>query len=67
MAFPARRKAGSPHFLGQQVGSEFAFEDLAPQEVGKFTWAWLRDEPCGERTCHVVERIPAYEGSGYTR
>ena len=61
------RRISSANKSGPFVGSEFAFEDLAPQEVGKFTWAWLRDEPCGERTCHVVRRIPAYEGSGYTR
>ena len=27
----------------------------------------MKDEPCGGRTCHVVERVPAYEGSGYTK
>ena len=25
------------------------------------------DEACGDWTCHVLERIPAYEHSGYTR
>jgi outer membrane lipoprotein-sorting protein len=61
------RRISSANKSGPFMGSEFAFEDLAAQEVGKFTWTWLRDEPCGERTCHVVDRIPAYEGSGYTR
>ncbi|MBX3509227.1 outer membrane lipoprotein-sorting protein [Parvibaculum sp.] len=60
------RRISSANKSGPFVGSEFAFEDLAPQETGKFTWVWLRDEPCGERSCHVVDRIPAYEGSGYT-
>lgn len=61
------RRISSANQSGPFVGSEFAFEDLAPQEVGKFTYLWLRDEPCGERTCHVIDRTPAYEGSGYTR
>ncbi len=61
------KRISSANKSGPFVGSEFAFEDLAAQEVGKFTYQWLRDEPCGERSCHVVERMPAYEGSGYTR
>jgi hypothetical protein len=49
------------------MGSEFAFEDFSAQEVGKFSYKWLRDEPCGELTCHVTERRPLYKHSGYTR
>ncbi len=37
------------------------------QEVAKYTYNWLRDEQCGELECFVVERIPVYENSGYTR
>ena len=61
------KRISSSNKSGPFVGSEFAFEDLAAQEVGKFTYLWLRDEACGERTCHVVDRTPAYEGSGYTK
>lgn len=61
------KRISSANKSGPFVGSEFAFEDLAAQEIGKFTYSWLRDEPCGDRECHVVERVPAYEGSGYTR
>ncbi len=49
------------------MGSTFAFEDLGSQEVEKYSYNYLRDEPCGDWTCHVVERLPAYEHSGYTR
>lgn len=61
------KRISSANKSGPFVGSEFAFEDLATQEVGKFTYKWLRDEPCDALTCHVVERRPAYENSGYTR
>lgn len=61
------KRISSANKSGPFVGSEFAFEDLAAQEVGKFTYRWLRDEPCGTLTCHVVDRVPTYEGSGYTR
>lgn len=61
------KRISSANKSGPFVGSEFAFEDLAAQEVGKFSYKWLREEPCGTLTCHVVERVPNYEGSGYTR
>lgn len=30
------------------MGSEFSYEDLSPPEVEKFTYLYLRDEPCAE-------------------
>jgi outer membrane lipoprotein-sorting protein len=61
------KRISSSNKSGPFVGSEFAYEDLTSQEVKKFTYKWLRDEPCGDLTCFVVERYPAYENSGYTR
>ena len=40
---------------------------MAPQDLGKYAYTYLVEEPCGELTCHVIERIPAYEYSGYTK
>ena len=40
------------------MGSEFSYEDLSPPEVEKFTYRYLRDEPCGDLTCTVCERFP---------
>ena len=49
------------------MGSEFSYEDMSSQEVAKYTYKWLRDEPCGENACFVVEQYPVYESSGYKR
>ena len=49
------------------MGSEFAYEDLASQEVEKYSYKYLRDEQLEEEPCFVVERIPFDENSGYTR
>ena len=50
------------------MGSEFAFEDIGSQEIEKFRYRYLQEEPCGEGyQCHAIERIPQYENSGYTR
>ena len=61
------KRISSTNKSGPFMGSEFAFEDFSSQEVGKYSYRWLRDEPCGDRTCHVVERRPLYKHSGYTR
>lgn len=52
---------------GPFMGSEFAYEDIASEEVAKYTYKYLRDEKIGERDTFVIERYPQYQNSGYTR
>jgi outer membrane lipoprotein-sorting protein len=61
------KRISSKNKSGPFVGSEFAYEDLSSQEVGKYSHKYLRTEPCGKMECFVVERIPLYEYSGYTK
>jgi outer membrane lipoprotein-sorting protein len=61
------KRISSGNKSGPFVGSEFAYEDLVSQEVEKYDYRWLRTERCGDLGCEVVERIPRYENSGYTR
>ena len=62
------KRIASRNKSGPFMGSEFAYEDLGSQEVEKYGYRYLRDEPCGEGwRCWVVERTPAYEYSGYSR
>jgi hypothetical protein len=61
------KRISSVNKSGPFVGSEFAFEDLTALELGKFDYRHLGEEPCGERRCDVVERVPRYEHSGYSR
>jgi outer membrane lipoprotein-sorting protein len=50
------------------MGSEFAYEDIASQEIEKYTYKWLRDEMYNNLECFVVERSPVdKENSGYSR
>ncbi len=49
------------------MGSEFAYEDFVAADVDKYSYSYVRDEPCGPLTCAVVERVPTYDGSGYTK
>ncbi len=64
------KRISSSNRSGAFVGSEFAYEDLTSQEVEKYTYKWLREEPCpGEESlvCNVAERYPVDRRSGYTR
>ena len=49
------------------MGSEFAYEDLASQEVDKYTYKFLREETVNGRPAYAVERVPIDKKSGYTR
>jgi len=61
------KRISSNNKSGPFMGSEFAYEDISSQELKKFKYKWLRDEPCGESECYVLEQRPLYKNSGYTR
>ena len=61
------KRISSSNRSGSFMGSEFAYEDMTSQAVEKFTYRYLRDEPCGGLTCTVTERYPTDKKSGYSR
>lgn len=61
------KRIASTNRSGAFVGSEFTYEDLLADEVEKYDYRWLRDEPIGAEPSYVVERRPLYADSGYSR
>jgi outer membrane lipoprotein-sorting protein len=62
------KRISSRNKSGPFMGSEFAFEDLGSQEIEKYSYKYLKEEACGKGwQCHVLERTPAYEHSGYSK
>lgn len=61
------KRISSSNKSGPFVGSEFAYEDITAQEVGKFKYRWIKSEKCGSATCEVIERVPTYKNSGYSK
>ncbi len=61
------KRISSSNKSGPFMGSEFAFEDIASQEVEKYTHKFLRDEEFDGKPCHVIEQIPVDTKSGYSR
>lgn len=49
------------------MGSELAYEDLAPMYPSRFDYSYVGEELLDGSPCFVVERYPRYEGSGYRR
>ncbi len=62
------KRISSRNKSGSFMGSEFSYEDIASQEVEKYTYKWLRDEIYDGRECFVSERYPIdKKNSGYSR
>ncbi len=64
------KRISSRNKSGPFMGSEFAYEDLSSFELEKYSFTYLRDEPCpnqAELSCYVVQSIPKDKFSGYTR
>ena len=64
------KRISSSNRTGKFVSSEFSYEDLGSQEVGDYTYKWLRDEPCPNDTsltCFVTESYPKNPKSGYSK
>ena len=62
------KRISSRNKSGSFMGSEFAYEDIASQEVEKYTYKWLRDEIYAGKECFVSERYPVdKKNSGYSR
>lgn len=61
------KRISSSNKSGPFMGSEFAYEDIASQEVEKYTYKFLSEDRANGEECYAVERYPLDKNSGYTR
>lgn len=61
------KRIASTNKSGAFVGSEFAFEDFTLTELNKFSYEYIGEEALDGSAMDVVDRIPLYEKSGYTK
>lgn len=62
------KRINSRNKSGSFMGSEFAYEDIASQEVEKYTYKYLREETLNGIPCYVNESYPVDKrNSGYTK
>ena len=61
------KRIASNNKAGPFMGSEFAYEDLASQEVEKYTYRYDGEEAVDGHDTYRVERVPTDKNSGYSR
>jgi len=61
------KKISSSNKAGAFMNSEFAFEDIASQEVEKYSYKFLREDEYEGKKCFVIESDPVDVKSGYSR
>jgi len=62
------KRISSRNKSGSFMGSEFSYEDIASQEIEKYTYRWIRNEVYESNDCFVSERYPVdKKNSGYSR
>jgi len=61
------KRISSSNKSGPFMGSEFAYEDIASQELEKYTYRYAGDESFDGRDHFMVERFPTDPKSGYHR
>ncbi len=49
------------------MGSEFAYEDISNNTLDRFSYKLIGVEEYNSKPCYIVERIPTYKNSGYTK
>lgn len=60
------KRIASSNKSGPFMGSEFAFEDLASQEIEKYDYKYIRDDEIDGKAMFVIERDPIDPKSGYS-
>ena len=61
------KRISSSNKSGPFMGSEFSYEDISSQEVGKYKYKFIKDDKFNGRDVFVMERYPQYKKSGYTK
>ena len=61
------KRIAAKNKTGPFVGSEFSYEDIASWEVKKYSYRYIEESERNGHPCFLVENIPNYEYSGYSR
>lgn len=61
------KRISSANKSGPFVGSEFAFEDLTGNELGKYEYTYIETKEVDGMEMDVVECLPRYARSGYSK
>ncbi len=61
------KRISSSNKSGPFMGSEFAYEDISSFELEKYSYKYLGDETIEGKDYFMLEMVPLYKHSGYTK
>jgi len=61
------KKIASSNVGSSFRGSEFTYEDISNQRRDNYRFDLVTTEACGVRTCFVIDRVPNFDESSYSR
>lgn len=66
-AFKRVKRIASSNKSSPFVGSEYSYEDLSSQEKEKYSNRYVESKALNGKDCDIVERVPKYPHSAYSR
>ncbi|NRB39975.1 MAG: outer membrane lipoprotein-sorting protein [Pseudomonadales bacterium] len=66
-ALKRTKRIASNNKSGPFMGSQFSYEDISSFEVDKYRYTFLREDTLDAQAVLVMESVPKYAYSGYTR
>lgn len=66
-ALKRSRRLSARDKTGAFAGSEFSYEDIVRWELEKYEYRYVGQENCAQTRCEVIEDIPLYPYSGYSK
>lgn len=61
------KRISSTGKTGSFMGSEFTYEDIGGNTLEKFKYSKVGEENYKGKDCYVLEKVPTYANSGYTK
>jgi outer membrane lipoprotein-sorting protein len=61
------KRIASNNKSGSFMGTEFSYEDVAPHEIAKYDYKYIKSEKFNDLDCYVVELYPKDPNTGYSK
>ncbi|MGL1936382.1 MAG: outer membrane lipoprotein-sorting protein [Fibrobacterales bacterium] len=61
------KKISSKNKSGSFMGSEFSYEDISGNTLDKWSYTFIKEDSFNGVPCYLVERVPTYDNSGYSK
>ena len=67
VSYPAKLFVKYDHDQDYKLHKEFTYEDISGNTLDKWKYTFLKEDQLNGKDAWVVERVPNYKGSGYSK